>query len=227
MLADRHVIPDRVTPVAYVTFATPHLGSRQHRHLLGTWAPSWASASLFGTTGRQLMLDDDDAGPPLLVRLARPPFITGLALFQKRVAYGNVHGDGIVHYATSTVRRFNPFDGAAPAAPWVVVEDKHDNGDRRPRNAHVNEMVGNLERLDWQRLAVRPGRSLFAHVDIVVVLEAFSAPYGRPIVDDVAERVIGALHDQLLLHPAPSSSLLVRMVDDVLFGSDDADRPAR
>ncbi|KAG9816752.1 DUF676-domain-containing protein, partial [Aureobasidium melanogenum] len=79
---------DRIQPVNFTTFATPHLGVRSP--LLGPHNYLWnvLGARTLSTSGRQLFTVDSfrDTGRPLLTVLADPSsvFIRGLAKFKHR-----------------------------------------------------------------------------------------------------------------------------------------------
>ncbi|MQM10033.1 hypothetical protein Taro_042921 [Colocasia esculenta] len=94
-------------PMNFITFATPHLGSRWHRQvpvfcgfpLLEHMASggSW----MLGRTGRHLFLkDNDDGKPPLLLQMVKDSkdlhFISALQSFRRCVAYANVCLDRIL-----------------------------------------------------------------------------------------------------------------------------------
>ncbi|KAK4274230.1 hypothetical protein QN277_017487 [Acacia crassicarpa] len=103
-------------PLNFITFATPHLGSRGHKqapvfggsHALEKAATrvSW----LLGKTGKHLFLTDKDNGkPPLLVQMVYDnedmKFLSALQSFKRRVAYANVRHDPLVGWSTSSIRR--------------------------------------------------------------------------------------------------------------------------
>ncbi|KAL3643207.1 hypothetical protein CASFOL_014022 [Castilleja foliolosa] len=95
-------------PMNFVTFATPHLGSRGHKQLpllcglpfLEKSAPQTAHW-IAGRSGKHLFLTDrDDGKPPLLLRMANDSddlrFISALRSFKRRVAYANANYDLII-----------------------------------------------------------------------------------------------------------------------------------
>ncbi|KAK9097084.1 hypothetical protein Sjap_022581 [Stephania japonica] len=103
-------------PQNFITFATPHLGSRGHKQ-----APLFCSLPfvekaarhiswMLGRTGRQLILADNDSGnPPLLFQMVNDTgnlqFLSALQSFRRRVAYSNVRFDALVGWKTSSIRR--------------------------------------------------------------------------------------------------------------------------
>ncbi|XP_010245625.1 PREDICTED: putative lipase ROG1 isoform X2 [Nelumbo nucifera] len=105
-------------PMNFVTFATPHLGSRGHKqvpifcgiHIMEKAAShmSW----ILSRTGKHLFLTDgDNKSPPLLLQMVNDcgdlPFISALQSFRRRVAYANTCFDHLVGGCTSSIRRKN------------------------------------------------------------------------------------------------------------------------
>ncbi|KAH7407426.1 putative serine esterase-domain-containing protein [Cadophora sp. MPI-SDFR-AT-0126] len=104
---------EKIKPVNFVTFATPHLGVRTplrgwHNHVWNVLGARTLSAS-----GRQLFTIDKfrETGMPLLEVLADPEsiFIKGLAKFERRTLYSNIVNDrSAVHYTTG-ITKTDPF----------------------------------------------------------------------------------------------------------------------
>ncbi|KAK4560073.1 hypothetical protein RGQ29_009029 [Quercus rubra] len=103
-------------PMNFITFATPHLGSRGHKQVpvfcgFYTMEKVASRASwLLGRTGKHLFLTDKDNGkPPLLLQMANDcedlKFISALQSFKRRVTYANVRYDHLVGWSTSSLRR--------------------------------------------------------------------------------------------------------------------------
>ncbi|KAJ0788488.1 putative alpha/Beta hydrolase, lipase [Helianthus annuus] len=104
-------------PVNFITFATPHLGSRGHRQLpLLCGVPfleksaSQTAHWIAGRSGKHLFLTDNDDGElPLLIRMVNDSkdikFISALGSFKRRVAYANANYDHMVGWETSSIRR--------------------------------------------------------------------------------------------------------------------------
>ncbi|XP_076938354.1 putative lipase C4A8.10 [Bidens hawaiensis] len=104
-------------PVNFITFATPHLGSRGHRQLpLLCGVPfleksaSQTAHWVAGRSGKHLFLTDNDDGQlPLLIRMVNDSkdikFISALGSFKRRVAYANANYDHMVGWETSSIRR--------------------------------------------------------------------------------------------------------------------------
>ncbi|KAJ9662806.1 hypothetical protein H2201_005887 [Coniosporium apollinis] len=104
---------DKLEPVNFTTFATPHLGVRTplngyHNHIWNV-----LGARTLSTSGRQLFTIDSfrDTGRPLLSVLADPDsvFIKALAKFKHRSLYANVVNDRSAVYYTTGISRTDPF----------------------------------------------------------------------------------------------------------------------
>ncbi|RRT76310.1 hypothetical protein B296_00008032 [Ensete ventricosum] len=96
-------------PINFITFATPHLGSRLHKQipiLRGFYTLEKMACHtcwILGRTGKHLFLKDKDNGkPPLLVQMVNDygdlRFMSALQSFKRRVAYSNVCFDCIPFY---------------------------------------------------------------------------------------------------------------------------------
>ncbi|KAH9806041.1 DUF676 domain-containing protein [Citrus sinensis] len=95
-------------PMNFVTFATPHLGSKGHKQLpILCGLPflerraSQTAHLVAGRTGKHLFLNDrDDGKPPLLLQMVNDSdnlkFISALRAFKRRVAYANANYDRIL-----------------------------------------------------------------------------------------------------------------------------------
>lgn len=104
---------DKVEPVNFTTFASPHLGVRTpgrgwHRRLWNAFGSRTLSMS-----GKQLFLVDNfrDTGRPILSLLADPDsiFIKGLTLFRRRTLYANIINDRSAVYYTTAVSKIDPY----------------------------------------------------------------------------------------------------------------------
>lgn len=104
---------DKLEPVNFTTFATPHLGVRTP--LLGYHNHLWnvIGAKLLSESGRQLFTVDKfrDTGRPLLGVLADPSsvFMRALALFKNRSLYANIVNDRSAVYYTTSISTTDPF----------------------------------------------------------------------------------------------------------------------
>ncbi|KAE9979970.1 hypothetical protein EG328_000615 [Venturia inaequalis] len=104
---------DKLEPVNFTTFASPHLGVRTP--LLGLHNHIWnvVGARTLSTSGRQLFTIDRfrDTGRPLLSVIADPDsiFIKALTKFRNRSLYANIINDRSTAYYTSGISRTDPF----------------------------------------------------------------------------------------------------------------------
>lgn len=104
---------DKVEPVNFTTFASPHVGVRAP--LKGWWGKFWnvMGARTVSMSGQQLFMVDSfrDTGRPLLSILADPEsiFIKGLKRFQKRSTYGNILNDRTTAFYTTSLSKEDPF----------------------------------------------------------------------------------------------------------------------
>lgn len=104
---------DRVEPVNFTTFASPHVGARTP--LTGIRGQIWneLGSRSVSMSGQQLFLVDTfrDTGRPLLSVLADPGsiFIEGLKKFQNRCVYANILNDRTVAFYTAAMSKTDPF----------------------------------------------------------------------------------------------------------------------
>ncbi|KAF2087444.1 lipase/serine esteras-like protein [Saccharata proteae CBS 121410] len=104
---------DKIEPVNFTTFASPHLGVRTP--LVGFWNHLWnvLGARTLSTSGRQLFTIDKfrDTSRPLLSVLADPDsvFIHGLSKFKHRTLYTNIVNDRSAVYYTTGISRTDPY----------------------------------------------------------------------------------------------------------------------
>ncbi|XP_042063395.1 putative lipase ROG1 isoform X2 [Salvia splendens] len=170
-------------PVNFITFATPHLGSRGHKQVpvfcgVHTMERLATRASfLLGRTGRHLFLSDSDDGKaPILLRMSSDSedlkFISSLQSFKRRAAYANVRFDNIVGWSSSSMRRLSELPKCRSLErnakyPHIVNEEKANaviSPQRevpleikaaRGRTKDMEEtMIRGLTRLNWERVDV-------------------------------------------------------------------------
>lgn len=104
---------DKVEPVNFTTFASPHVGVRTP--IKGLHSHMWnvLGARTISMSGRQLFMIDDfrDTGKPLLSILADPNsiFMRGLAKFRHRSAYANIVNDRSTVFYTTAISKIDPF----------------------------------------------------------------------------------------------------------------------
>lgn len=105
---------EKVTPMNFTTFATPHIGVRSPR--LGWHNSIWniLGARTLSNSGRQMFIIDQfrDTGRPLLSVLAdsNSIFIKGLASFKRRILYANIANDRSVPYYTAMISTSDPYE---------------------------------------------------------------------------------------------------------------------
>lgn len=104
---------EKIRPVNFTTFATPHLGVRTplrgyHSHLWNAFGSRTLSAS-----GRQLFTIDTfrDTNRPILSLLADPEsiFMRALSLFKHRTLYANITNDRSAPFYTTAITATDPF----------------------------------------------------------------------------------------------------------------------
>lgn len=167
-------------PMNFITFATPHLGSRGHKQLpflcgvpfLERRAPQTAHW-IVGRSGKHLFLTDkDDGRPPLLLRMVNDEnelkFMSALRSFKRRVAYANANYDHMVGWRTSSIRRqhelpkpnFLVKDGVYP---HIVYVERDSNKNINWKDSSIirsqtmdleEEMIRGLAQVNWERVDV-------------------------------------------------------------------------
>ncbi|KAI8550150.1 hypothetical protein RHMOL_Rhmol06G0082300 [Rhododendron molle] len=169
-------------PMNFITFATPHLGSRGHKQApafcgIYTLEKVVSRASWFlGRTGNHLFLrDGGEEKLPLLVQMANDsdglPFISALQSFRRRVAYANARYDHLVGWGTSSLRRQSELPrrkslSRSDTYPHIInVEEAKaaDTGEEMSLEAQVNRcktitmeeaMIRGLTKVSWERVDV-------------------------------------------------------------------------
>ncbi|XP_077238280.1 putative lipase ROG1 [Tasmannia lanceolata] len=166
-------------PMNFITFATPHLGSRGNKQLpflcglpflerRASQTAHWVA----GRTGKHLFLtDNDDERPPLLLRMVNDSndlkFMSALRSFKCRVAYANANFDHMVGWRTSSIRRQHEL----PKHHVLVKDEKYQHivyVERENEHSHTNttshiegqavdleeEMIRGLNQVSWKRVDV-------------------------------------------------------------------------
>ncbi|KAI3444127.1 hypothetical protein Pfo_000792 [Paulownia fortunei] len=167
-------------PMNFVTFATPHLGSRGHKQLpLLCGLPfleksaSQTAHWVAGRSGKHLFLtDNDDGKPPLLLRMVNDSddlhFMSALRSFKRRVAYANANYDHVVGWRTSSIRRQNELpksnllvnDMKYPHIVHIeraITEDGTTKASSAVGTQVINleeEMIRGLNQVSWERVDV-------------------------------------------------------------------------
>ncbi|XP_023522635.1 putative lipase ROG1 [Cucurbita pepo subsp. pepo] len=174
-------------PINFITFATPHLGSRGHKQVpmcCGFYAlekVAICTSYLFGRTGRHLFLLDKDSGNcPLLLHMAGDhedlKFLSALQSFRRRVTYANMRYDNVVGWSTSSIRRRTELpklkglsgDGKYPyivnvetpkvCSPQLYVLTGA-KANRFKKTEVEEEMIKRLSSVGWERVDVDFHRS--------------------------------------------------------------------
>ncbi|XP_057429302.1 uncharacterized protein LOC130722560 isoform X2 [Lotus japonicus] len=166
-------------PMNFITFATPHLGSRGNKQLpflcglpfLESRASKTAHL-IAGRSGKHLFLmDNDDGKPPLLLQMVDDSddlkFMSALRAFKRRVAYANANYDHMVGWRTSSIRRQHEL----PKSNLPVIDEKYphivciegENDDDIGNKASIyggqtidleEEMIRGLTQVPWERVDV-------------------------------------------------------------------------
>jgi Putative serine esterase (DUF676) len=104
---------EKIRPVNFTTFASPHLGVRTPLRGYANHIWNVLGARTLCMSGRQLFMIDKfrDTGRPLLSVLADPHsiFIHALKKFENRSLYANIVNDRSAVFYTTGISRFDPF----------------------------------------------------------------------------------------------------------------------
>ncbi|KAJ5093401.1 hypothetical protein N7456_009262 [Penicillium angulare] len=104
---------DKVQPMNFTTFASPHVGVRTPNKGVGGHIWNGLGPRLVSMSGQQLFMVDSfrDTGRPLLSLLADPEsiFIQGLKRFQNKSVYGNVVNDRTTAFYSTLFTKTDPF----------------------------------------------------------------------------------------------------------------------
>ncbi|KAJ9141195.1 hypothetical protein P3X46_031763 [Hevea brasiliensis] len=167
-------------PTNFITFATPHLGSRGNKqlpflcglHFLERRASQTAHL-IVGRTGKHLFLTDNDGGkPPLLLQMVNDSddlrFISALRAFKRRVAYANANYDHMVGWRTSSIRRQQELPKpnllvTNQKYPHIVYVEQETMSNCRNKESTAirdqttdleEEMIKGLTQVPWERVDV-------------------------------------------------------------------------
>ncbi|KAG2423276.1 hypothetical protein HXX76_015425 [Chlamydomonas incerta] len=109
-----------VTPVNFITVATPHLGAWRLPVNIINRAFNYLVPVTTSRSGYQIMLQDKHVwDKPLLCLMSHPDlvFMRALRRFKRLAAYANVFHDRPVPYCTAAIRLDNPYEGGPPPVP--------------------------------------------------------------------------------------------------------------
>lgn len=197
---------NRLKPMHFITFGTPHLGSLQHAKLYNTFS-SYIRNKIIGITGKQLMLDDD-----LLVEMTSDTYINALLMFSNRCLYTSVINDTFVDYCSSAISLYNPYENiqthmipVLSELPLIVDSEKFIKNNKNTvcnikmfqqetdvkYCEKLQTMFVNLQKLNFERIDV-VGRKFFAHTDLIVCSPLFKCNdyYGKSIIKHLIQKVI-------------------------------------
>ncbi|KAL4301734.1 hypothetical protein GQ457_10G005270 [Hibiscus cannabinus] len=164
-------------PMNFITFATPHLGSRGHKQLpLLCGLPflekraSQTAHLVVGRSGKHLFLTDSEEGkPPLLLRMVNDgdelKFISALRAFKRRVLYANANYDHMVGWRTSSIRRQNEL----PKSNLLVLDEKY------PHVVYVESETTNKIQNEASSIAI----SQISDVEEVMIQGLTQVPWER------------------------------------------------
>lgn len=167
-------------PMNFITFATPHLGSRGHKQLPFLCGlpflerrASQAAHWIVGRTGKHLFLTDkDDGKPPLLLRMVNdsddePKFMLALRSFKRRVVYANANFDHMVGWRTSSIRRQHELPKYHNLVkdekyPHIVYIERENSQKTHNISSYVEDqpvdleekMIRGLNQVSWERVDV-------------------------------------------------------------------------
>ncbi|KAL0013360.1 hypothetical protein SO802_000429 [Lithocarpus litseifolius] len=167
-------------PMNFITFATPHLGSKGHKQLPFLCGlpflerrASQTAHLVAGMSGKHLFLmDKNDGKPPLLLQMVNDSedlkFISALRAFKRRVAYANANYDHMVGWRTSSIRRQNELPKSnllvtGEEYPHIVyveretMDDIHNKASLVAGNQTIDleeEMIRGLTQVTWERVDV-------------------------------------------------------------------------
>lgn len=104
---------EKIKPINFTTFATPHLGARSPMKGFGGRFWNYIGSRTLSVSGRQIFIVDTfrDTGRPLLSLLADPDsiFISALKRFKNRSLYANIVNDRTANYYTTAFSSTDPF----------------------------------------------------------------------------------------------------------------------
>ncbi|MCJ1379369.1 hypothetical protein MMC17_002470 [Xylographa soralifera] len=104
---------EKIVPVNFTTFASPHLGVKAPLNGYHTTAWNYVGSMTLSISGEQLFLADSfrQEGRPLLSILADPNsiFIKALTRFKRRTLYANIANDRSAPFYTTYISACDPF----------------------------------------------------------------------------------------------------------------------
>ena len=167
---------DKLEPVNFTTFASPHLGVRAPLRGYHTKAWNWIAARTLSESGRQLFLIDSfrDDGRPLLSILADPNsiFIKALRRFKNRTLYANITNDRSAPYFTTYIAGTDPYIDmeAIQTNPIKGYEPTVLNPDQPFKTADFSEELSLYSRITSKSSVLLTNLPLYAMLAVLVPL---------------------------------------------------------
>jgi len=175
---------DRIQPVNFTTFATPHIGVRTPKLGYRGYIWNFLGAKTLSTSGQQLFLVDDfrKSGRHLLSIMADPSsiFMKGLGLFKNKWLYANTMNDRSVPYYTAMFSRVDEYSHLdkievnylkdQPQPGEVILDPDHPV---TPRKSLYDEMTA------YQRLSTVPRRAASVLPYYIIIFTLF--PLAFPV----------------------------------------------
>jgi hypothetical protein len=181
LLHEFGIIPYTLTPVNFITLATPHLGARQHVWIGDKLHAFVVRNLLKNQTILELTLTDCSSRHESLMHvLTSDYFLNPLKMFPNLVAYGNTN-ETTVNYNSSVIRRARRKTKEKYKWPNIVLDDHLE--DYTKIVSIEDKIYQVLEKLRWKRFAVYPSRLMSAHTDIIVRSEKSDHKHGSHVVD--------------------------------------------
>ncbi|KAK6454949.1 putative serine esterase [Scheffersomyces xylosifermentans] len=109
---------DKVEPIFFTTFATPHVGVQFFAKNIFDNTANRLGPYLFGPSGLQLFVKDTEKALRVMADPSKR-YYQGLKRFQKHILLANVRNDRTVAFFTSYITEYSPFDD------WRSVKIKY------------------------------------------------------------------------------------------------------
>ncbi|KAG9440022.1 hypothetical protein H6P81_020187 [Aristolochia fimbriata] len=169
-------------PINFITFATPHAGSRGHRQIpmaagiLFLEKLAFHSSWICRRTGEHLFFRDSSKGlPPLLLQMVYDnddlKFISALRSFRRRVVYSNSCFDHIVGWSTASIRhrdelpklqhlrKYDKYPHVVNVEPPKTTSNQEEFPleaaiKNNDKEAIESAIIRNLNKVGWERVDV-------------------------------------------------------------------------
>lgn len=181
---------DKVKPVFFTTFATPHVGIQFFNDNIFDITANRLGPYLFGKSGGQLFISDYDK---ILVTMADPneKFFIGLKKFEKLILLANIRNDRSVAFFTSYITNYSPFEDldqikisylehlpqvkiankvVTPKFVDLTRTNKLSPQDKKVFVGNIQEETPFIRRYKWTKIL------------IIILLASFAVPFWIPLV---------------------------------------------